>query len=239
MGKDKLFENKKHENFKFDEEVASVFDDMVSRSVPFYAELQNMIRDLVSVFSQDGTNVYDLGCSTGTTILHCLKGIKDRNIRYIGIDNSKEMLKRAHYKFRSEGIQEGFELREEDLLESKLEDSSVVTMNLTLQFIRPLRRKSLIDRIYHYLNDDGAFILVEKILMNNSRYNRVAIEFYYNFKRQNGYSETEIANKREALENVLVPYTLDENIEMIREAGFRYIDVFYKWHNFVGIIGVK
>jgi len=37
--KDKLFEKPIKKQFEFDEDVASVFDDMLSRSVPHYEEM--------------------------------------------------------------------------------------------------------------------------------------------------------------------------------------------------------
>jgi hypothetical protein len=45
-------------------------------------------------------------------------------------------------------------------------------------------------------------------LAEDSLFNRDFIEYYYDYKRRNSYSEMEISQKREALENVLVPYKL-------------------------------
>jgi tRNA (cmo5U34)-methyltransferase len=105
--------------------------------------------------------------------------------------------------------------------------------------VRPLHRDRLIADIYRGLNENGALILVEKVLGEDSMFNRLFINYYYEFKRRNGYSDIEITQKREALENVLVPYKLLENREMLLRAGFRYVDTFFKWYNFCGIIAVK
>jgi tRNA (cmo5U34)-methyltransferase len=115
----------------------------------------------------------------------------------------------------------------------------MVLMILTLQFIRPLHRDKLIGTILNGMNENGALILVEKLIGEHSLFNRLFIKYYYDLKKRNGYSELEIAQKREALENVLVPYKLMENREMLLRAGFRYCDVFFKWYNFSGIIAVK
>jgi tRNA (cmo5U34)-methyltransferase len=120
-----------------------------------------------------------------------------------------------------------------------IRDASIVMLILTLQFVRPLHRDRLIADIYRGLNDNGALILVEKVLGEDSMFNRLFINYYYEFKRRNGYSDIEITQKREALENVLVPYKLLENREMLLRAGFRYVDTFFKWYNFCGIIAVK
>ena len=112
-------------------------------------------------------------------------------------------------------------------------------LNLTLQFVRPLFRDQLIRSIYEGLNENGCLILVEKVLGNDSLLNRQFIKFYYDMKRRNDYTDTEIAQKREALENVLIPYRIDENFELLKRNGFGSVDIFYKWYNFAGLLGVK
>ena len=115
----------------------------------------------------------------------------------------------------------------------------MVIILLTLQFIRPLNRAHVIRRIYDGMREQAALILVEKIIVDNGLFNRMFIRHYYDMKRRNGYSESEIANKREALENVLIPYRPAENIALLREAGFQQVEEFFRWYNFNGLIAVK
>jgi tRNA (cmo5U34)-methyltransferase len=226
-------------DFKFDRKVASVFDDMVTRSVPFYVEIQRMVRELVADFAAPGSSVYDLGCSTGTTFLS-LHEVADKDVRFVGIDNSSEMLEKCERKFREHGLERPYELRCADLNQGiAIDNASVAMMILTLQFIRPLHREKLVSDIYRGLNTNGCFIVVEKVLAEDSLFNRLFIKYYYDMKRRNGYSELEITQKREALENVLIPYKLLENRELLLRTGFRYVDVFFKWYNFCGIVAVK
>ncbi len=226
-------------DFTFGPRVASVFDDMVSRSVPFYDEIQRMIGELAADFAVEGTNIYDLGCSTGTTLINI-----DRRIgagsTLIGIDESTEMLAKCRAKLERAGLRSAYELVAMDLNDGpRLENASLVVMCLVLQFIRPIYREQILHQIYRGTRPNGAFILVEKVLGEDSLFNRLFIEHYYDLKRRNQYSELEIAQKREALENVLVPYKLSENLRMLQAAGFRYTEVFFKWYNFCGIIAVK
>lgn len=239
--KDKVFARKKKVgDFTFNESVADVFDDMLERSVPFYSESQKTIVDLVERFAKENTNVYDLGCSSGTTMLGIAKRLKSKGVKIIGIDNSEPMLQHARKKLKDNGCLDCCELKYGDLNQPVIfHNPSVVLSVLTLQFIRPLQREYLIKNIYERLPDNGCFILFEKILGNDSITNRLFIDFYYNFKKKKGYSQLEIAQKREALENVLVPYRLDENILLLRRNGFPVVDVFFKWCNFAGIIGIK
>lgn len=226
-------------DFAFGEKVASVFDDMLLRSVPFYEEMQRMIGELSSDFAVDGTNIYDLGCSTGTTILH-LSSQLPHKVRFVGVDNSEDMLKRCRAKLTEAHFKRPHELVCADLNQTcPIENASVVLMVLTLQFIRPLQRERLIRQILDGMVENGCLIVVEKVLGEDSLFNRLFIKHYYEFKKRNGYSQLEIAQKREALENVLVPYKLLENRELLLRAGFRHCDAFFKWYNFSGLIAVK
>jgi len=216
-----------------------VFDDMLGRSVPFYAETQRMIAEMAADFAAEGTNVYDLGCSTGTTLLN-LDGVVPPQVKFIGVDNSPEMLERCRAKLKEHEFSRDHELICTDLNNGiQIVNASMVLMVLTLQFIRPLYRDKLVEQILRGLNPNGCLILVEKVIGEDSLFNRHFIKYYYELKKRHGYSELEISQKREALENVLVPYKLLENREMLIRSGFRYCDVFFKWYNFCGLIAVK
>ena len=229
------------QDFNFGGETAAVFDDMLERSVPFYPEVQRMVSELAVDFAADGSAIYDFGCSTCTTFIELAKGLPDDlSVRFVGIDNSREMLEVAREKLTHEGFRHPVELRCEDLDKGALvEDCSVALLVLTLQFVRPLRREALIHRISEGLREDGCLIMVEKVLGESTTFNRLFINHYYEMKRRNGYSDLEIAQKREALENVLVPYRLEENKDLLRSQGFRHVDVFWKWYNFCGILAMK
>jgi tRNA (cmo5U34)-methyltransferase len=237
---DNIFkEPKRADDFKFGKAVVSVFDDMVVRSVPFYLEIQRMMTEMARTFATPGSNIYDLGCSTGTTLIN-LDKVLPPDVSFVGIDESEEMLKKCLTNFEKEGVERNFLLQKGDLNQGiVIENASVVVMCLTLQFIRPLYREKLMKSIYDQMNPDSCFILIEKVLGDDSLFNRLFIEYYYDFKRRNNYNDMEIAQKREALENVLIPYKLPENRELLLNTGFRHVDTFFKWYNFSGMIAVK
>jgi tRNA (cmo5U34)-methyltransferase len=240
---DRLFADRRaHINdFNFGRETAAVFDDMLDRSVPFYGEIQRMIGELAGDFAADNTAIYDLGCSTANTFLSIGAHLTpDLNVRFIGLDSSEEMLRKAGEKLASTRFPWTFALEHKDLNEGvQIENASVALMVLTLQFVRPLNREALITSLYNGLNHNGCLILVEKVLSEHTTFNRLFIDHYYAMKRRKGYTEIEIAQKREALENVLVPYHLDENVRLLRRCGFQHFDVFFKWYNFCGIVAIK
>ena len=239
--KDEVFKENiaKASDFKFSSKVANVFDDMVTRSVPYYIEMQRMIGELAADHYQENSNVYDLGCSTGTTMMVMNETIPD-NIRFVGVDDSAAMLDKCRAKLEQAGFTRPFDLEVAGLNgEVEIKDASIVVLCLTLQFVRPLYRERLVKKIHSALKPGGALIIVEKILAEDSTWNRDFIKYYYDMKRRNHYTEMEIAQKREALENVLIPYKLSENITLLREAGFANYEIFFKWYNFSGFIAKK
>ncbi len=238
---DQVFDEKQEQigDFKFGDQVVRVFDDMVSRSVPFYGEIQRMIAEMAKDFATPGTNIYDLGCSTGTTLLGMDQSLAD-DVSFVGIDDSDQMIEQCENNFKKQGVKRNFTIRKGDLNQGIVVDNaSVIVMCLTLQFIRPLYREELVHSLCNQLNENGCFILVEKVLGEDSLFNRLFIKYYYDMKRRHHYSEMEISQKREALENVLIPYRLSENLTMLRRCGFKSTEVFFKWYNFTGVIARK
>ncbi len=150
------------------------------------------------------------------------------------------MLDKGRRKLQEMDFSRKYELRFQDLNEPfSVQNASVVLMNLTLQFIRPLVRARTVRQIADGMNSDGILLLVEKVTSPNSTINRLFIKYYYQFKMANGYSEMEIAQKREALENILVPYRYMENRQLLLDNGFREVESFFRWYNFCGIIAIK
>jgi tRNA (cmo5U34)-methyltransferase len=212
---------------------------MVSRSVPFYEEMQRMTAEIAADFAVEGTNLYDLGCATGTT-LAALDAVVKPGVRFVGLDNSGEMLAKARQKLGGQLVARPWELIEGDLNQGFIVDNaSVAVMILTLQFVRPLNRERVMAAIANGLKHQGALILIEKVTQPDSMLNRLFIKYYYDLKRRRGYSEMEISQKREALENIMIPYQLEENLALLRGAGFTHTDLFFRWYNFLGILAVK
>lgn len=241
MSPDEIFreEIRQPADFRFNQAVADVFDNMVNRSVPFYAEIQRMIAELAADHAKPGTRVYDLGCSTGTTMIG-MNEMVDPGIAFIGVDDSADMLEKCRTRLKEAGFTRPFELINEDLNDTvSIRNASVVVLCLTLQFVRPLFREKLLRSVFEGLGPGGVLILVEKILAEDSKMNRDFIKYYYNMKRRHHYNDMEIAQKREALENILIPYKLSENMMMLQETGFCHQEVFFKWYNFTGLIAVK
>ena len=243
MARDILFqEESATRDFTFDSKVAEVFDDMVGRSVPFYAEVQRMLAELTLQFipKQDG-RICDLGCSTGTTIDLILSNPScPASAHAWGIDNAPAMLDQAREKLATHLRAHRVTLVTGDLdADLQLPSVNVVLMNWTLQFVRPIHREALLRRIHASLRPGGALLLAEKVLVEDSLLNRMYIELYYRYKAKQGYTAEEIQRKRESLENVLVPYRVEENVELLKRCGFDAVDTCFRWLNWAAFVAIK
>lgn len=234
--KDEVFKEKITKQFEFDEAVASVFDDMLGRSVPFYDEMLKLTTSFVLKYCDYEDRVYDLGCSTASTLINISKH-SEVDLELMGIDNSSAMLERASNKAKAFGID--IEFINDDIFNIEFKPSKVIISNYTLQFIRPLKREELIKKIYDSLEDGGIFIFSEKIITEDKTLNKQFIDEYYSFKKEQGYSEFEISQKRESLENILIPYSYEENKQMVIDVGFKHFDCIFKWVNFATFIAIK
>ncbi len=233
---DKVFTKPIKKQFEFDEEVAAVFDDMLQRSVPFYKESQKITEFFTLKNLPDGGVMYDLGCSTASLLLNIHRAM-DVDAKLIGLDNSEAMLQQARRKCEAYGAD--IMVQNADILEYDYEMADVFVSNYTLQFVRPLVREELVKKVASSLKDGGVFLFSEKVISHHPKLNKDLIECYYAFKKEQGYSEYEIMQKREALENVLVPYSEDENITMAKNAGFSHCEVVFRWANFATFIALK
>ena len=233
---DKVFTKPIKKQFEFDEEVAAVFDDMLERSVPFYKESQKITKFFALKALREQGVLYDLGCSTASLLIDIQRDL-DIEAELIGLDNSSAMLARAQRKIEAFGAD--VQVQEADILEYDYKEADVFISNYTLQFVRPLVREELVKKIANALREEGVFVFSEKVISHHSKLNKDLIECYYAFKKEQGYSEYEIMQKREALENVLVPYSEEENITMAKNAGFSHCEIVFRWANFATFIAIK
>ncbi|MCF8261560.1 MAG: carboxy-S-adenosyl-L-methionine synthase CmoA [Melioribacteraceae bacterium] len=226
-------------DFKFDEKVANVFEDMIQRSIPGYSLIISMIGMFTKLYAKPNTNCYDLGSSLGASALSMRRNIVGENIKIIAVDNSEAMIKRSEEIFRKDKSDVRVEFINNGIDNVEIVDASVVILNFTMQFIPLAKRQTLLEKIYNGLIKGGVLILSEKISFEDADLEARQIKHYYDFKRLNGYSDLEISRKREALENVLVPETINDHFARINAAGFTTCELWYQTFNFASMIAKK
>jgi tRNA (cmo5U34)-methyltransferase len=239
--KDRVFtEQRLPGDFVFDDKVAQVFEDMINRSVPGYSTIVGMIGLLAERYCQPGSRVYDLGCSLGGASFSIAQHVTRHDYEIVAVDNSAAMIERMQQ--RVDGGQfahRRISCQLEDVLQTPISDASVVVLNFTLQFIPPEQRQQLIEQIYSGMRPDGILIISEKILFPDTKLNELFIDLYHGFKESMGYSKLEISQKRTALENVLIPETLESHRKRLASAGFQSVDVWFQCFNFASMVAFK
>lgn len=237
MGNTTSLEHEPSGKWKFDEGVTKVFDDMLERSIPSYHIMRELTHQLTKRYAKEHTNIIDLGCSTGGAIRRAVKELPYND--FIGVEISKPMYEKAKKNFENHDNVKilNLDLRKEFPKTDK--PTSVITSVLTIQFTPIEYRLNIIKNIYEELAEDGAFIFVEKILGETAEIDNTLVDLYYDLKGENGYTQEKINKKRESLEGVLVPVTQSWNMELLRKAGFKAVDGFWRTLNFAGYVAIK
>lgn len=239
--KDQIYADKLKniDDFVFDDKVANVFEDMITRSVPGYDTLNKLIPIIANKYLKPNTNCYDLGCSLANVSLCIAKNIKHEGVNIYAVDNSPSMIQEAEKKITSLDCVNTIHAECSDIFEVEIRNASFVILNYTLQFIDSGRRKELISNIFSGINTGGALFLSEKIMHQDKEEDNIMRGLHESYKRTNAYSEIEISQKREALENVLIRDTHNLHLSRLKNAGFSNIYMLFKYLNFVSYLAVK
>lgn len=226
-------------DFRFDEAVASVFPDMIRRSVPGYDTLVPLLGLFAAQHAKSGTHVYDLGCSLGAATLAMRRYINVPDCKIIAVDNAEAMIEQCRSYISENDRDVPVTLKCADIRDIEITQASLVVINFTLQFIEPSQRQALIERIYQGLVPGGCLVIADKIIFNDPAQQQYEENLHLAYKRANGYSELEISQKRTALEKVLVPDTMETHLARVREAGFSRAYPWFQCFNFAAICAIK
>lgn len=241
MQRDTLFSApiEKLGDFTFDESVAEVFPDMIQCSVPGYSNIITAIGMLAERFVTDNSNVYDLGCSRGAGILSIRRNVNAKNVQIIGVDNSQPMVERCKTHLSAYHSEIPVTILLDDIRHIEIKNASMVVLNFTLQFLPREDRLALLQKIYQGLNSNGILVLSEKFTFESEEMNELLIDLHHTFKRANGYSELEVSQKRNALENVMRTDSIETHKKRLQEAGFTQVELWFQCFNFGSMIAIK
>lgn len=225
--------------FRFDASVADVFPDMLQRSIPGYQTILQGLGQITAGFAQPQSNLYDLGCSLGAATLTMRRQLEGKACTIIAVDNSSAMIERCETLLASYRADTPVALHCADIRDIAIENASVVALNFTLQFLARDDRRTLLQAIYDGMLPGGVLFLSEKLSFDNSTINHTLTELHHQFKRANGYSELEVSQKRNALENVLLTDSREAHFTRLQEVGFAHIETWYQCYNFCSMVAIK
>jgi len=207
--------------------------------VPGYASMLAMVEQMTQTHAAPGSQLYDLGCALGAATerirLHA-----PTSCTLHAVDSSPAMIARLNDRLK-QSTAETCEtiLHESDIRSVNVENASVVVLNLTLQFLLPNERLPLLKSIFDGMQCGGVLLLSEKICFDDPGEQQLMTDLHLDFKRAHGYSELEIAQKRTALEDTLIPETAGVHLERLHSCGFRTASVWFRCFNFASLIAVK
>jgi tRNA (cmo5U34)-methyltransferase len=249
MSEDRIYRDKNDgasgsvEPFRFNDEVARVFPDMLRRSIPGYEASLEAIGSLAARYVPAGTHCYDLGCSLGAASIAMRQGIREPGCRIFAIDNAPAMVRRCRQivasdlEFNPDGAP--IEVIDGDIREVKFANASMIVLNYTLQFLPVEQRDEMIAGTFEGLNDGGVLVLSEKVVDPDPQMEALLVDLHHEHKRRNDYSAMEIARKRAALETVLLPETVTDHRDRLLRNGFSSASVWLRYFNFVSIIAIR
>ncbi|MCG9696565.1 carboxy-S-adenosyl-L-methionine synthase CmoA [Shewanella sp. Isolate11] len=226
-------------DFKFDDKVAGVFNDMITRSVPGYTQIIKTLGDFADKCVTPNSRVYDLGCSLGAATLSVRRRLDGRHCHIVAVDNSQSMIERCQQNLSAYVSDTPVELICADIRDIEIKDASMVILNFTMQFLAPEDRDKLLNKIYLGLQPGGILVLSEKLTFADEPIHHLLDELHLDFKRANGYSELEISQKRSSLEHVMKPDTLAQHQQRLEAQGFSHFNQWFQCFNFASMVAIK
>ena len=229
--------SKKNSNWSFKGNVYKNFDSHINKSVPLYSETHDLYLKLSDFFLQDKSSIVDIGCSTGTFLskVYDRHRRNDKSLKFIGIDNTKEMIKFCNKKYKTKNIS----FFNKDIENFNLKKCCIISSFYTIQFISPKKRQVIINKIYKALNWGGAFFFIEKVRGSDARFQDILNQTYNEYKISQGFSPNEIFAKSRALKSILEPFSTHGNTQLLKRAGFVDIMSVFKYGSFEGFLAIK
>lgn len=212
----------------------------------------------------DGRWLVDLGCSRGEALARVrgrLRGERyARAVQYCGVEVSAPMVEAARKRFPDQELHEGDPfgnavvvaptafVNDVTIIQDDLRHLSALGFDdpvgctlavLALMFVPINYRQQILRHVYNWTAPGGALIVVEKVLGEGAMVDDMMVERYHALKLVNGYPAEAVERKALSLEGVLVPVTASMNVELLRGAGFRHVDCFWRWMSFAGWIAIR
>ena len=192
--------------WKFDAQVADVFDGIARREIPDYLRVIQLCVNVIQKGPLTQPKIIDVGSATGETLrqLHHAGYHK-----LYGVEASEDMIKKS--------FDQATLIHSENFPESEGPFDYVLN-NWTLHFIRePLAYLAAIKRA---MAPGATLILSDKVSSSDCTH-----ALYYDYKRAHGVSDAEIEKKRQQIEGVLVTYPLTWYLNALTSLGFEEIEI--------------
>lgn len=179
-------------------EIAHGFDRHVREQLPWYDLATNAITHIARHYITEGGLVYDVGAATGNIARALQPILDDRKATIVNIEPSAAMVE----KFDGPG----------EVICAKAEDVTfhgfdLAVVFLTLMFVEPRKRVSLMNHLRHACRPGGAIIVFDKLEPTAGYLSTVFYRLTLAGKRAAGVLPEEIIEKELSLCGVQRPIT--------------------------------
>jgi tRNA (cmo5U34)-methyltransferase len=214
---------------------AEDYDRTRRRLVPGFDDFYRAAIDLIQFPRDSCLKVLDLGAGTG--LMAAFIAYSFPNARITMVDISNEMLERARARFELAGPRFRFEVSDYgvDRIQEKYD---AIVSALSIHHLSDEQKRSLFKRIHGALNDDGVFVNAEQFRCATPERHKFHHERWLTRVRELGADDRDLAAALERMKFDRAA-TLEDQLEWMREAGFRDIDCAYKNLIFAVYCGLK
>lgn len=210
------------------------YDNEINKTIPFYSEFFEQTFDVIEQCGFSNFNWLDLGCGTGN--LEELALERFAAAQFVLVDPSENMLKIAKQKLNNDKFQYVCRSSDDVTYDSSFE---VVTAIQSHHYMHEEERKKATDNVFRALKKDGIYISFENVIPEDDKIKSMELLRWGRYQIRNGKTESQAKAHNQRCGVNYFPLTVSQHIELLKNAGFKHIHVFWYSYMQMGIYAIK
>ena len=210
------------------------YNSKIKQTLPYYDEFYKQVIELVKTFHSGAVRWLDVGCGTGK-----MGSVAFENValeKFVFSDCSEKMIKIVKERF-------DFENTEFVVCDAKeldyVNEFDVITAIQVNHYMNETSRKAALMKYYAALKNNGLFISFENFAPFTDLGKSIYLERGKRYQLEQGKSLEECNKHIERYGKEYFPISLSENIELMKNCGFKIVEILWLSNMQVGIWGIK
>lgn len=214
---------------------AEDYDEKIKQTLPYYDEFYVQITDIVySMYGYSNINWLDVGCGTGKMAETAFSRLSIENFTFCDysqefIDISKQRFSKSRANFIVADIRK-------INFSNKFDVVTAVQVN---HYFNKIDRATVIRNCYNALKSNGMFITFENFAPESKITEQLYLRRWKTYQQVRGKTEKESDNHIRRYGNDYFPITLRQHIELIKNCGFKAVEIIWLSYMQVGILAIK